>query len=137
MSQMIDWNTAVQTGIRLVRSGPTVSPEAAYQIVAELRELSGQAQGHVRDFTGMDGALDPSPAVVVDRPDWIRANVDGFKVVLEPLMEQLSAKRGGGLLGGGPAAQAARPRAPRLPGGRAPAVTAPQAPRRVEPVLPA
>jgi coenzyme F420 biosynthesis associated uncharacterized protein len=106
MSQMIDWNTAVQTGIRLVRPGPAVSPEDAYQIVAELRELSAQAQGHVRDFTGMDGALDPSPAVVVDRPDWIRANVDGFKVVLEPLMEQLSAKRGAGLLGSGAVAQA-------------------------------
>ena len=26
---------------------------------------------------------------VVDRPGWIRANVDGFRVVLEPLVEQL------------------------------------------------
>jgi coenzyme F420 biosynthesis associated uncharacterized protein len=98
---MIDWNVAVQTGIRLVRPGPQVSPEDAHQVVAQLRELSQVAQGHVRDFTGMDGALDPSPAQVVDRPGWIRANVDGFRVVLEPLMAQLSERRGPGLLGGG------------------------------------
>jgi coenzyme F420 biosynthesis associated uncharacterized protein len=101
-TQMIDWNTAVQTGVRLVRPGPQVDLEEATQVVTELRDLAVIAQGHVREFTGMDGALDPSPAVVVDRPGWIRANVDGFKVVLEPLMEQLAARRGGGMLSGGP-----------------------------------
>jgi coenzyme F420 biosynthesis associated uncharacterized protein len=99
-ASMIDWNVAVQTGTRLVRSGPQVSPDEARQVVAELRDLSRVAQGHVRDFTGMDGGLDPSPAKVVDRPGWIRANVDGFRVVLEPLMEQLQERRGGGMLGG-------------------------------------
>jgi coenzyme F420 biosynthesis associated uncharacterized protein len=98
---MIDWNVAVQTGIRLVRPGPQVSPADARQVVEQLRELSQTAQGHVRDFTGMDGALDPSPAQVVDRPGWIRANVDGFRVVLEPLMDQLAERRGPGILGGG------------------------------------
>src|SRR5919197_5200375 len=90
---MIDWKVAVQTGIRLVRPGPQVSPEDAHQVVAQLRELSQIAQGHVREFTGMDGGLDPSPAKVVDRPGWIKANVDGFRVVLEPLVERLSARR--------------------------------------------
>ncbi|WP_433191443.1 zinc-dependent metalloprotease [Actinoallomurus sp. CA-150999] len=97
---MIDWNVAVQTGTRLVRSGPQVSPAEARQVVVELRELSRIAQGHVREFTGMDGGLDSSPAKVVDRPGWIKANVDGFRVVLEPLMEQLQERRGGGMLGG-------------------------------------
>jgi coenzyme F420 biosynthesis associated uncharacterized protein len=102
VSTMIDWNTAVQTGTRLVRPGPQVSQDEANQVVTELRELSRLAQGHVRDFTGMDGAADPSPAVVVDRPGWIRANVDGFRVVLEPLMDQLAARRGARPLSGGP-----------------------------------
>ena len=30
---------------------------------------------------------------VVDRPGWIRANVDGFRVVLEPLVEQFQRTR--------------------------------------------
>jgi coenzyme F420 biosynthesis associated uncharacterized protein len=100
-ASMIDWNVAVQTGTRLVRPGPQVSPREARQVVAELRELSEVAQGHVREFTGMRGGTDPSPAKVVDRPGWIQANVDGFRVVLDPLMEQLQQRRGSGILGGG------------------------------------
>jgi coenzyme F420 biosynthesis associated uncharacterized protein len=100
-ASMIDWNVAVQTGTRLVRPGPQVSPREAREVVTELRELSAVAQGHVREFTGMDGGIDASPAKVVDRPGWIQANVEGFRVVLEPLMEQLQARRSGGLLAGG------------------------------------
>ncbi|MFG1998694.1 zinc-dependent metalloprotease [Spirillospora sp. NPDC048911] len=99
---MIDWNVAVQTGIRLVRPGPQVSHEEARKVVDELRELSGLAQGHVLEFTGIQAEQDPAPATIVDRPGWIRANVDGFKVVLEPLMEQMQERRGTGLLSGGP-----------------------------------
>src|SRR5262245_5656915 len=96
-THLIDWNVAVGTATRLVRPGPQVTQAAAHQVVAELRDLSKVAQRHVRDFTGLDGALDPSPAKVVDRPGWIKANVDGFRVVLEPLMEQLAERRGAGV----------------------------------------
>ncbi|MGI5165550.1 zinc-dependent metalloprotease [Spirillospora sp. CA-253888] len=99
---MIDWNVAVQAGTRLVRPGPQISHAEAREVVAELRELSKIAHGHVRDFTGMAIEADPEPATIVDRPGWIRANVDGFRVVLEPLLEQMEARRGPGLLGGGP-----------------------------------
>ena len=100
-ASMIDWNVAVQTGTRLVRPGPQVSQDEARQVVDELRELSRVAQGHVRDFTGIQAEQDPAPATIVDRPGWIRANVDGFRVVLEPLMEQMNERKGPGLLGGG------------------------------------
>ncbi|MEW2356377.1 zinc-dependent metalloprotease [Spirillospora sp. NPDC029432] len=99
---MIDWNLAVQTGTRLLRPGPQVAQDEARAVVEQLRELSRIAQGHVRDFTGMRSAEeDPAPATIVDRPGWIRANVDGFRVVLEPLMEQMQDRRGSGGLGGG------------------------------------
>jgi coenzyme F420 biosynthesis associated uncharacterized protein len=105
---MIDWKVAVQTGTRLVRPGPQVTPAEARAVVVELRELSRVAQGHVRTITGMEaapnasgnGAKEPPAATVVDRPGWIRANVDGFRVVLDPLMEQLSERRGPGVIGG-------------------------------------
>ncbi|WP_026414141.1 zinc-dependent metalloprotease [Actinomadura oligospora] len=99
---MIDWNVAVQTGTRLVRPGPQVEPAEAREVVAQLRELSRIAHGHVRDFTGLPIEADPAPATIVDRPGWIRANVDGFRVVLEPLMERMAEQRGPGLLSGGP-----------------------------------
>ncbi len=101
-ASMIDWNLAVQTGTRLVRPGPQISHAEAREVVAELRDLSKIAHGHVREFTGMAIEDDPEPATVVDRPGWIRANVDGFRVVFEPLMDRMQSKRGAGLLGDGP-----------------------------------
>jgi putative hydrolase/uncharacterized protein, coenzyme F420 biosynthesis associated len=89
--QVIDWDLAVATGTRLVRPGPQVSREEAREAVAELRRLSRVAEGHVREFTRLDGGAAPQPATIVDRPGWIRANVDGFRVILEPLTER--AKR--------------------------------------------
>jgi coenzyme F420 biosynthesis associated uncharacterized protein len=86
--QVIDWDLAVATGTRLVRPGPQVSREEAREAVAELRRLSRVAEGHVREFTRIDGGVAPQPATIVDRPGWIRANVDGFRVILEPLTER-------------------------------------------------
>jgi coenzyme F420 biosynthesis associated uncharacterized protein len=45
-----------------------------------------------------DGSL--GRVAVVDRPGWIRANVDGFRVVLEPLVEQLRERAPGGAAAG-------------------------------------
>jgi len=93
---MIDWDLAVTTGERLTRPGPQVSMSEARQAVAELRTLSVQAQRHVREFTRMDGGADPDQAVVVDRPGWIKANVDGFRVVFEPLVTRMGKRRAEG-----------------------------------------
>ncbi|MDT0300581.1 zinc-dependent metalloprotease [Streptomonospora wellingtoniae] len=90
---MIDWDVAVSTGVRLVRPGPQVDLADARQAVAQLRELSVTAQGHVREFTGMEPLEPAGPAVVVDRPGWIKANVDGFRVVLEPILDRLGGER--------------------------------------------
>jgi len=90
---VIDWDVAVNTGVRLVRPGPQVDLSDARQAVVQLRELSSVAAGHVRDFTKMNPLEPAGPAVIVDRPGWIRANVDGFRVVLEPVLEQMGAER--------------------------------------------
>ncbi|MEV4103828.1 zinc-dependent metalloprotease [Nonomuraea sp. NPDC049649] len=88
--QVIDWDLAVSTGTRLVRPGPQVTREEARQAVAELRTLSREAEGHVREFTKIDTETAPQAATVVDRPGWIRANVEGFRVVLEPLTQRMA-----------------------------------------------
>ncbi|MDP9848198.1 coenzyme F420 biosynthesis associated uncharacterized protein [Streptosporangium lutulentum] len=91
--QVIDWDLAVATGTRLVRPGPQVSREEARQAVADLRRLSRVAEGHVREFTRIDTETAPEPATIVDRPGWIKANVDGFRVVLEPLTTRMAARK--------------------------------------------
>ncbi len=86
---MIDWDVATSTGVRWVRPGPQVSRAEARKVVAELRELAAAVREPVREVTGLPGPADGGTVAVVDRPGWIRANVDGFRVVLDPLVEHL------------------------------------------------
>ena len=102
--QMIDWDMAVTTGVRWARPGPQVSLAEARRTVAELREFAAAVQGPVRQVTGLVSPETAGRIAVVDRPGWIRANVDGFRVVLEPLTQQLRERAGawpaaGSLLG--------------------------------------
>ncbi len=94
---MIDWDLAISTGTRWARPGPQVSLAEARRTVSELRDLAGAVQEPVAEVTGMgvngNGAL--GRVAVVDRPGWIRANVDGFRVVLEPLVDQLRERTQG------------------------------------------
>ena len=86
---MIDWNVATSTGVRWARPGPAVSMAEARKVVAELRKLATAVQEPVREVTGLPGLGDGGQIAVVDRPGWIRANVDGFRVVLDPLVEHM------------------------------------------------
>ncbi len=89
---MIDWDTAISTGVRFARQGPQVSLTDARAVVAELRGLTTVVQQPVREVTGLTSQGSIGPVAVVDRPGWIRANVSGFQVVLEPLAEKLAAR---------------------------------------------
>ena len=89
---MIDWNVATSTGVRWARPGPQVSLGDARKVVAELRGLAAAVQEPVREVTGLSGSGDGGTVAVVDRPGWIRANVDGFRVVLDPLVEHMQER---------------------------------------------
>jgi coenzyme F420 biosynthesis associated uncharacterized protein len=86
---MIDWDVATATGVRWVRPGPEVSLSEAKTVVIELHELAAAVAEPVQTVTGMFSTEDAGQVAVVDRPGWIRANVDGFRVVLDPLVEHL------------------------------------------------
>ncbi len=94
---MIDWDIAISTGTRWARPGPQVSLAEARRTVSELRDMASAVQQPVYEVTGMSAGPGGSLGLVavVDRPGWIRANVDGFRVVLEPLVEQLRERSSG------------------------------------------
>jgi coenzyme F420 biosynthesis associated uncharacterized protein len=89
---MIDWDVAISTGVRFARQGPQVSLVDARAVVAELRGLTAVVQQPVRELTGLTSQGSVGPVAVVDRPGWIKANVGGFRVVLEPLADKLAAR---------------------------------------------
>ena len=96
---MIDWDTAISTGVRFARQGPQVSLTDARAVVAELRGLTTVVQQPVREVTQLTSQGSVGPVAVLDRPGWIKANVGGFQVVLEPLADKL-AERGSSMPGG-------------------------------------
>jgi coenzyme F420 biosynthesis associated uncharacterized protein len=98
---MIDWDVAISTGVRWARPGPQVSLGEARGVVAELRALAATVSEPVRSLTGMSSPEDNGGWVaIVDRPGWIRANVDGFRVVLDPLTQHLRERSNAPLPGG-------------------------------------
>ncbi|WP_394431894.1 zinc-dependent metalloprotease [Streptomyces sp. SGAir0957] len=102
-SGMVDWNLAVATATRLVRPGPEVSRDEARAIVAELRRHAKASEEHVRAYTRMATEdTHDTPVLVVDRPGWVRANVEGFREILKPLLDKMQERRsgaGGAVLG--------------------------------------
>ncbi|WP_030906384.1 zinc-dependent metalloprotease [Streptomyces sp. NRRL F-5126] len=95
---MVDWNLAVATATRLMRPGPEVSRDEAREIVAELRRHAKAAEEHVRAYTRMipeEHRPADTPVLVVDRPGWVKANVEGFRELLKPLFEKVQERRSG------------------------------------------
>ncbi len=89
---MIDWDVAIATGVRWVRPGPQISMTDARRAVTELRDLADAVRDPVRELTGLRSPEAAGQVAVVDRPGWIRANVNGFRVVLDPLVTRLQER---------------------------------------------
>jgi coenzyme F420 biosynthesis associated uncharacterized protein len=89
---VVDTDLAASVAARLAPSGPQLDISEAADVVVMLRDLTEQAEQHVRDVTGLHGVV--GPATVVDRPGWAKANAEGFDVVLAPLERTLLAKQG-------------------------------------------
>src|SRR3954470_20157452 len=106
--QLVDWQIATATATRLVPPGPRLPLDQARATVDDLRALAAEADGHVAGFTDLTAASDiTAPVAVVDRPGWIRSNIDGFRDLLEPVLDTLTASRATSF---GPIASAVGPR---------------------------
>jgi coenzyme F420 biosynthesis associated uncharacterized protein len=90
--EVVDWGLARTTGRRMSPGGPSSTSTEARGAVADLRALARYAVDPVRERTGLDAGGAPE-AVVVDRGTWIDSNVDGFRVVLAPLLEKMATEQ--------------------------------------------
>lgn len=75
---IVDWSLAASTGAFLVRSGPSVPRAEAELAVVQLRELTVEAENHVRELTRLGAGLPVLPGEVVDRPGWVRSAAAGL-----------------------------------------------------------
>jgi coenzyme F420 biosynthesis associated uncharacterized protein len=91
--QLVDWRLAAATGTRLVPPGPKITLADAVATVEDLRRVAAQADHHVAEVTGLDAASASALTVVVDRPEWIRANVSSFEILADPIIEAVLASK--------------------------------------------
>jgi coenzyme F420 biosynthesis associated uncharacterized protein len=91
-SSMVDWTIALSTASRLVKPGPEISRDGAAAAVADLRQCAVRAEEYVQNVTGLAAPRGTAPVLVVDRPRWIEANIDGFRQVLAPLSERTAER---------------------------------------------
>ena len=90
--EMVDWDVALSTATKLVKAGPEISVAGAAEAVASLRDCAVTAEEHVAKVTGLVAPSGSAPVLVVDRPGWIRANVDAFRQILAPLGSRSSGE---------------------------------------------
>ena len=93
-STMIDWDLAVTAASKMSGPGPMISRGEAEAVVAELRAGAHRSTSLVRDYTGLVAEERSAPVLIVDRPGWIQANVDGFATIISPLVEKLQERKG-------------------------------------------
>jgi coenzyme F420 biosynthesis associated uncharacterized protein len=91
--QLVDWRVATTTATALVPPGPRLPLDQAVATVEDLRVLAVEADRHVRGFTSLDPVGEVAVVTVVDRPGWIRSNVEGFRRLLDPMLASLAAGR--------------------------------------------
>jgi coenzyme F420 biosynthesis associated uncharacterized protein len=97
---VVDWSLAASTGAFLVRGGPAVSREEAQLAVNELRELTAEAEAHVRELTGLGAGLPLLAGEVVDRPGWVRSAAAGLDALTGRALKALPANPFSPLLAG-------------------------------------
>jgi putative hydrolase len=86
----VNWELARQIAVATSASAgedaePTEPDRRAFEEAARVAEL------HVASFTGLEAPSDVAVVRAVRRAEWIQANVEGLRPVLEPAAEKLGA----------------------------------------------
>jgi coenzyme F420 biosynthesis associated uncharacterized protein len=98
MASPVDWSIAERVALRLAGSEPFANSYHAASLIPDFTELTAEAEELVAAETGLRSLAGPARARVVDRPDWIRANLASFARLLRPLLDKVenqTAGRGG------------------------------------------
>lgn len=81
VGRAVDWKFAGTVGVRLARPGPPATEYTRRQVIEELAQASGVAEGPVREVTGLSVDAPVPDACIVDRTGWIRAASESMRVM--------------------------------------------------------
>lgn len=81
IGQAVDWGFAATVGAKLARSAPPVTEYTRRQAISQLAESSQAAEPPVRDVTRLATPGPVPDALIVDRPEWIKAATESMRVM--------------------------------------------------------
>ncbi len=90
MAAPVDWKRAEQVALSIAARHP--APAHGRITSASFESLARIAEDRVQETTGLRSRLGPAHVQVIDRPQWIRANIGSFQKLLDPVMQQWTEK---------------------------------------------
>jgi coenzyme F420 biosynthesis associated uncharacterized protein len=95
MGDSIDWALAETVASRIAGDDPFAASYHAHGMERDFTELTAQAQVYVEAETGFRSAAGQARARVVDRSDWVRANLSSYRRLLRPVLTQMEDRMDG------------------------------------------
>lgn len=92
MPSAIDWGFAERVAARLTGGEPFSASYHYASMPADFERLTAQAQTLVEAHTGWRSESGDARARVVDRRDWVRANIASFQRMLRPVTERIEER---------------------------------------------
>ena len=100
--RLIDWEWATRVANRVCAADGTLFTEQRPRLQREYEAMVREIEQPIADYTGTILPLGETRVLVLDRPEWIEANIANFKQLFQPLEDVYQ--------------RAARQSAPSLPG---------------------
>src|ERR687891_1651563 len=94
MTSPVDWGLAERVAVRVAGQEPLAASYHYDRLAADFAEVTTQAEELVAAATGLRSASGPARARVVDRSDWVRANLASFGRLLRPLTDKMAERIG-------------------------------------------
>ncbi|MCP4436031.1 MAG: hypothetical protein GY812_11150 [Actinomycetia bacterium] len=95
MSDTVDWELARRVARRFSGTDPFAESYHAEGLEADFERLTAEAQIHVEAEVGFTSLAGAARARVVDRGDWVDANIASYGRLLRPVLETLDERMTG------------------------------------------
>ena len=92
MPAPVDWNRAERLAIRVAARQP--APTAGSIRSDDFIDLARIAEDRVEATTGLRSLAGPASVQVIDRAEWIRANIRAFRTLLDPVLDRWTTSSG-------------------------------------------
>lgn len=92
MAGPVDWELAERVAVRVAGREPLAASYHYDRLGTDFDELTVQAEELVERATGLRSASGPARARVVDRGDWVRANIASFRRLLRPVTDRMAER---------------------------------------------